>query len=204
MWTEAGGMVGLGELPGGAFDSSAMAISADGSIVVGESSVDSGGGAFIWDAENGMRQLDQVLTDDFGLDLTGWTLIRAKGISDDGFTIVGQGLNPSGENEGWIVTIPEPSTALLLALELVGIAAGRRHSKPFGPMAESGHRKRDGPRQDRGTGAEADALAGPRRPHRVSQCLVEVALSITTARPSAVRYARLVALNAQLSKSRIR
>jgi probable HAF family extracellular repeat protein len=107
-WTEAGGMVGLGDLPGGAFDGSALAISADGSIVVGEGTTASGGRAFIWDEANHMCQLDQVLTNDFGLDLEGWTLVRAMGISDDGLTIVGQGLNPSGENGVGSSSSPSP------------------------------------------------------------------------------------------------
>ncbi|GAH22327.1 unnamed protein product, partial [marine sediment metagenome] len=46
---------------------------------------------------------------DFGVDLTGWTLRSATGISDDGLTFVGYGLNPSGYQEAWIATIPEPA-----------------------------------------------------------------------------------------------
>jgi probable HAF family extracellular repeat protein len=42
LWTEAGGMVGLGDLPGGTFTSEALAASADGSVVVGSSSSASG------------------------------------------------------------------------------------------------------------------------------------------------------------------
>ena len=36
-WTSGGGMVGLGELPGGSFTSDAFSTSADGSVVVGGS-----------------------------------------------------------------------------------------------------------------------------------------------------------------------
>ncbi|MFG6094761.1 hypothetical protein SPB21_05900 [Leptothoe sp. ISB3NOV94-8A] len=57
-------------------------------------------GAFIWDAVNGMRSLQAVFTDEFGLDLTGWKLGAATGISDDGLTIVGTGINPEGNFEG--------------------------------------------------------------------------------------------------------
>lgn len=45
---------------------------------------------------------------DFGLDLTGWTLSRANGISADGRTFAGYGTNPDGHTEAWIVHIPPP------------------------------------------------------------------------------------------------
>ena len=57
----------------------------------------SGSEAFIWDNANGMRKLKDVLVNDFGLDLTGWTLTIARGISDDGLTIVGDGIKPPPE-----------------------------------------------------------------------------------------------------------
>ncbi|MGV2388390.1 MAG UNVERIFIED_CONTAM: hypothetical protein LVR29_08860 [Microcystis novacekii LVE1205-3] len=53
--------------------------------------------AFIWDATNGMRSVQQVLVNDLGLELTGWQLTSMRGISADGLTLVGQGLNPNGE-----------------------------------------------------------------------------------------------------------
>jgi hypothetical protein len=50
----------------------------------------------LWDAANGMRSVQDVLLNDFGMDLSGWLLRQAKGISADGQTIVGIGVNPSG------------------------------------------------------------------------------------------------------------
>ena len=41
-----------------------------------------------------MRDLKGVLADDYGLDLSDWTLSVAYGISDHGRTIVGNGINP--------------------------------------------------------------------------------------------------------------
>jgi len=102
-WTAATGMVGLGILPG-SYASRALAASADGSVVVGKSY--SAYVAFIWDAVNGMRDLREVLVNDFGLDLSGWTLERAHAISADGLTIVGVGTNPDGNEEGWVATLP--------------------------------------------------------------------------------------------------
>jgi hypothetical protein len=49
-----------------------------------------------------MRSLKGILTNIYGLDLTGWTLTGASGISDDGKTIVGRGINPDGNEEAWI------------------------------------------------------------------------------------------------------
>ena len=76
----------------------AQGVSGDGSVVVG---VDSGSPneAFIWDATNGMRNLRDVLINDFSLDLTGWLLLQASGISPDGLSIVGTAINPSGQEE---------------------------------------------------------------------------------------------------------
>jgi len=82
--------------------------------------------AFIWDAENGMRNLRLALEDDFGLDLGGLTLARAEAVSGDGSTIVGYGYNPSGETEGWIAHIPEPTTLSLLTLGGLAILRRRR------------------------------------------------------------------------------
>jgi hypothetical protein len=59
--------------------------------------------AFIWDATNGMRDLKTVL-EDYGLDLTGWTLTEARAISDDGTVICGLGVH-NGQTEGWVATI---------------------------------------------------------------------------------------------------
>jgi probable HAF family extracellular repeat protein len=116
-WTAQTGMVGLGKLPG-AYSAREYALdcSADGSIIVGQSGPDwsTNNKAFIWNAASGMRNLQDVLVNDCGLDLTGWNLYSARGISDDGLTIVGYGRNRYGNYEGWIATIPEPATMILL------------------------------------------------------------------------------------------
>ena len=135
-WTESGGMDGLGDLPGGDFDSSAKDTTADGSIVVGRSNVlggqlTSSSDPFIWDEVHGMRNLVDVLTNDFGLGaaLAGWNLTEATAISDDGRVIIGNGINPDGNFEAWrAVLVPEPSTALLGGLACVGLLTFRRRS----------------------------------------------------------------------------
>jgi probable HAF family extracellular repeat protein len=136
-WTQGTGMVGLGDLPGGIFYSYATGVSADGSVVVGYSATDSftGAEAFIWNSTQGMRSLKQVLTNDYGLNLAGWTLNDARGISADGLTVVGYGTNPSGVSEGWLArlnpqnnpSVPEPSSILGLGLfSLVGFLIKKR------------------------------------------------------------------------------
>ena len=110
-WTSAG-MVGLGDLPGGVsydmVDSTAYGVSGDGAIIVGEGFGTSGTRAIIWDATNGMRDLGAVLTSEYGLDLTGWTLYQARAISENGKVIVGYGRNPSGKTEAWRVDLSTP------------------------------------------------------------------------------------------------
>ena len=181
IWTQAGGMVGLGDLSGGSFQSEAWAVSADGLTVVGRGQSASGreafvwteaGGmvglsyspegsgsyscafdvtadgvlvvgsynnlefnqrAFLWDDGHGMRDLTTILTDS-GVDLSGWTLEVATGISADGTVIVGRGYNPSGQIEAWVATIPEPATLSLLALGLGALAIRRRGRRLKPPM----------------------------------------------------------------------
>ena len=107
VWRADTGLLVLGDLPGGPdYGSRAKALSGDGSVVVGDSWSASGQEAFIWDAGNGIRSLRALLVDQYGLDLTGWTLTSANGVSDDGQTIVGTGVNPDGHTEAWIATLP--------------------------------------------------------------------------------------------------
>lgn len=149
-WTADGGMVHIGSTS--TADQPAYDVTPDGSVVVGVNfrwldaggyrqvpygyafgvSADGGtvvGGlqqAFIWTAHNETsRLLKDVLEQDYGLDLTGWTLGTAEDISNDGMTIVGFGTNPQGQSEAWIAVIPEPvglcsfaSAALLLRRKL--------------------------------------------------------------------------------------
>ncbi len=95
----------LGNLPGGINSGAADACNHDGSLIVGYSDVAGAWHAFIWDATNGMRDLKSVLTNDHGLNLSGWTLTEATGITPDGSVIVGYGTNPNGDTEGFVARI---------------------------------------------------------------------------------------------------
>jgi hypothetical protein len=45
-----------------------------------------------------------------GLDLAGWQLLRATGITPDGRVIVGDGINPEGFTQAWRAVLPEAAT----------------------------------------------------------------------------------------------
>jgi probable HAF family extracellular repeat protein len=110
-WTEAGGMIGILDLDGGTFISIAYATSADGSVIVGLGTTDSGPTAFLWNAADSIRSVKEILEVDHGLDLTGWSLQRATGVSADGRVIVGWGMNPAGVTEAWRAVLPGASSA---------------------------------------------------------------------------------------------
>ncbi len=115
LWSQATGTVSIGDFSGGRHLSSANAVTADGSIVVGRGETDNGGLAFIWDELNGLRSLQSALENDYGMDLTGWSLYEATDITPDGNIIIGKGIY-NQSNITWMVTIPEPTTLSLLAL----------------------------------------------------------------------------------------
>ena len=100
-------------------------VSADGSVIVGRSSAL---GAFVWEENHGARSLADILSGG-GIDLSEWYLV-AKGVSDDGKTIVGYGIRNGAEDaEAFVAVIPEPG-----AVGLMGIGSGillftRRHRR---------------------------------------------------------------------------
>lgn len=108
-WTEITGMIALGDFPGGTVSSFGRSVSADGWSVVGSGRDESGRRAFLWDPIGGLQNLQDLLAAKPGLDLEGWVLEGALGISADGSTIVGYGKNPLGQTEAWVATLPGPS-----------------------------------------------------------------------------------------------
>jgi len=126
-WDETSGMVPLGDLPGGPsyLYSWAYGVSGDGSRIVGFGHTDAGQEAFLWDPDHGMRNLKDVLVTDFGLDLTGWILNEATGISGDGTVIVGWGLQ-NGVTRPWVAIIPEPASSTLIVIAAVAILRRKR------------------------------------------------------------------------------
>jgi uncharacterized membrane protein len=106
-WTVSERMTRLGELIDGG-PSFAHAVSADGTVIVGTAVDETSGDfvAFIWDPVNGMRSLSRVLVNQYGLNLTGWTLSDATAVSADGRAVAGNGINPAGHYEAWIARVP--------------------------------------------------------------------------------------------------
>jgi probable HAF family extracellular repeat protein len=123
-WTAETGMVALESRPEQPIATGAFDVSADGRTIIGIGSGEGTYGAIVWDEAHGVRDLRELLTANFGLDLDGWKLSEVAGVSEDGLTFVGRGRNPDGRWEGWIAHIPEPKTAscLLLAVSLARCA----------------------------------------------------------------------------------
>jgi len=95
-------------IPGGDGDNygEVLALNGDGTLAGGYTRYSSGTSngpkeAFVWDATNGTRQLQGVLTGEYGVDLTGWSLEEVRAISTDGTVLAGNGLH-NGVVEGWV------------------------------------------------------------------------------------------------------
>lgn len=114
-WTADTGLVGLGIVSGDA-NSEGFGVSNDGNTIVGGAGPSFNGQdgdtttALIWRPQWGLRHLIDVLTNDYHLDLNGWQLTSARAVSTNGTVILGNGINPSGQQEAWIATI-EPVVA---------------------------------------------------------------------------------------------
>jgi len=138
IWTEAGGMINLGAFDGQTFGN-ALDVSNDGSRIVGNAQGNTGLRATVWSPDSGWQDLTYVLTAS-GLNLSGWVLNVAYGISDDGRFVVGYGTH-NGLNQAFQAelptsipqvqnpyTIPEPSVGFA-ALAGVGLFCSGRFGR---------------------------------------------------------------------------
>ena len=115
-WRDGVGMENLGSLDGLGIepaDGGRISVSADGSVVVGTSYTSEGiVRPFLWTSEIGMVNLQTYLPA-IGVDLTGWSLCYATGISADGRTIIGNACMSPASTSGFIITLPAVLPACL-------------------------------------------------------------------------------------------
>ncbi len=140
-WTSHGGLEKLGKIPGAEF-TIARAVSADGTVVVGDSAALSGDIAFLWTPSLGLTNLNTYLLAR-GVDLTGWALTAAYGVSADGLTIVGVGIHNNHE-EAWVAFLGQGQD--LSPIEQLGksIMFDSNLSSPGGQSCISCHSQQTG------------------------------------------------------------
>ncbi len=127
----AAGFAGLGDLPGGATLSQALGVSADGSVVVGESESASGTEAFRWTAAGGMQGLGDVPGGPFGS--------SAAAASADGGVIVGAAAGPvTSEAFVWTeaggMVLLDPTADIFSGIPISAYDVSADGSKIVGPL----------------------------------------------------------------------
>lgn len=109
----------------------ARATNLDGNVVVGDYLVigQPNTRAFLWTATNDFVDLRDELVVNYGLanELAGWQLLVATDVSADGRVVVGQGINPLGCEQAFVVRFPSTPGA--------AVAYGPRCSSSAGPLA---------------------------------------------------------------------
>lgn len=110
-WRQSDRMQVIGSADG--TTSQAWGVSLDGNVIVGERTESPLGlpishRAFIWTPSSGMQNLDQYLKTTGATGMEGWRLQRAVAVSRDGKIIAGQGIDPTGNVQGFYVTIKPP------------------------------------------------------------------------------------------------
>lgn len=115
-WTANGGLEDLRNFM------EPFAVADNGSVLVGRWNNQ----AVMMNDSGQVESIQDVLINDFGLDLSGWSLRAALDISPDGSVIVGWGIH-NGTREGWVAYIPEPSGLIVLAFAPIAIIIRRRN-----------------------------------------------------------------------------
>ena len=126
-WVAVTGMTALGDLPGGETRSRANAISADGTVIVGQSTSANGREAFRWTTADGMVGLG---------DLPGGTFeSESLAVSADGSVVVGRATVTSGY-EAFIWDAAHGMRSIRDVLTAAGLATGRKFYTATGISAD--------------------------------------------------------------------
>ena len=112
-------------------DSFVNALSGDGSIVGGSIVLVPGEEqAVVWVRDINGDYEEFAFADylgSFGVTgFGGWTLGSVTGVSDDGLSFSGWGINPFGQTEGWAATVPAPGGLAVVGLSGLVMALRRR------------------------------------------------------------------------------
>lgn len=108
VWTEAGGVVSLGALPGslGGDTTSPNAIAAGGALILGGSGGFGASTAFAWTAATGMRPLADLLVAS-GITLPdGYALTNVLAASSDGTVLLGTAMTPGFSTVTFVARVP--------------------------------------------------------------------------------------------------
>ncbi|MCX5690377.1 MAG: hypothetical protein NTV94_11445 [Planctomycetota bacterium] len=122
VWSASGGLEDIGSVPGSR-ETFPRFMSGDGQTVLGTAD----GYAFIWSRSTGIVDFNAYLAA-IGANSLGMTSLSFSGISDDGTTIAGMGYTAAGEFRGWVMTVPGPTSAMVLMLG--GVCLSRRRRDP--------------------------------------------------------------------------
>ncbi|MDX2197635.1 MAG: hypothetical protein SF069_01530 [Phycisphaerae bacterium] len=99
-----------------------ITIAPDGNTVLGTF----GGRAKLLRNDGIAVDVQNLLATEYGINFGAWRLREIVGMSDDGNVWAGNGINPQGFTEGWMVVIPEPASALTCTIALLAITRRRR------------------------------------------------------------------------------
>jgi probable HAF family extracellular repeat protein len=125
-WTTSEGMISLAD-PQVLEDGTAWSMTPDGATIVGGGMdpATNRNAAYFWTQGSGWVKLQDYLVSHGVTDFGGVTMFSATGISADGRTIIGSGVNAQGQGEAWVATIAEPSTFILFTAATIAMAAAR-------------------------------------------------------------------------------
>jgi len=107
-WTLLSGIQALSG-PAGLPYTIANAVSNNGSIIVGcataSTTAGTGDQAVMWNSQHVPKTIASIAAKD-GISIAGWTLTCATSVSAGGKTIVGNGIDPDGHNQAWLLQLP--------------------------------------------------------------------------------------------------
>lgn len=121
LWSEATGLISIGENMG--VYTRPSAVSNDGKVVIGSYSDGTpyGSNSFIWTPENGIQELKTVLIDKYNLDLSNVKRMGATAISADGNSIIGNiTTNTHSDLVGFLVRLVDYPASISITQPITG------------------------------------------------------------------------------------